>query len=119
MKIGWLARIGLNLKRRKELAEEGFDLSQFVNQHSIEIINEPFPHVVIDNFFKMIFLRNCENTIKNVCILGYLNHLKSTEVVLRQMFFLLVQMPIECLMYFFHLHGTIILQKFLNSLPIR
>ncbi len=119
MKIGWLARIGLNLKRRKELAEEGFDLSQFVNQHSIEIINEPFPHVVIDNFFKNDFFEELRKYHQECLHFGLFKPLEEYGGSFKADVFSPRPDANRVLDVFFHLHGTIILQKFLNSLPIR
>lgn len=49
-----LSNLTWKLERKKALMRENFDLSDYVNQKSLQnpqVKKEPFPHIVIDNFF--------------------------------------------------------------------
>jgi hypothetical protein len=48
------------LQRKAALLAEDFDIFEYINKQPIEVINEPFPHIVVDNFFKEDFLAQLE-----------------------------------------------------------
>lgn len=48
----FLESIFLKLNKKKLTILENIDLSQYLNTTKVNIIKEPFPHFVVDNFFK-------------------------------------------------------------------
>lgn len=49
------------LQRKAALLAEDFDIFKYINKQPIEVMSEPFPHIVVDNFFKEEFVSRLEN----------------------------------------------------------